>query len=743
MRSLIRLRWRQDRLPVLLYLVAFIVMTYPFVIHMRDSLPIPNSDTYESLSKYWSLRQALIQGRDLDHNNLLFHPRGLDVTLQPQRWSAFPLWTTLYTLFGDPFAFNLTSAFGILFKAYGMYLLGMHLFQKRIPAWVCGAFYAFGAPALTLSLRDLSTGATEWIPWFMLAFVCGIKRLQKGDDARSTSLIMLAAGVFFALNIYMNLKIAIFAILLGGGYALWSVFACRLWARRQFWLVMAAFAFTASATSAPLMLRTLRSNVYGYAIDRPVRTDAGGAMDLLNFVKADHDRPLNYRLVIAALSGDQLEVRCLCKGMSHVGVVGIVFALMGAVAIWRFQRKEAIWIVLTALAFALSLGVVFFVNGQPLDIYWTPYRLLQDNFFFRALWHPFRMVFVFLFPFSILVGYGLNSRLRTLRLDRRETVMLTTSVVMLLYGTSIFPIEMSPAQPPAYVSALATRPEGAVIDLPFGRHAAKYYMSLQRFHGRPIVEGMLPRTPPEAYDYIESNVVLRALQVNSIGEDSPRPDAAEWRDDLEALKRDGFRYVVLHREIPIATSHSIWLSGKVESIFVFPPPIYQDENEIVYDLMMPNGSFNLGYKDGYTDLPASDGQRIEVGEDFIMHAWSLLGSHDARPCQSVTIESWWELLDYNATPHMLTLILSEADGNGQVAIGEKVPADKFTTEWETGVFYHDRLSLEIPCSLASGKYLLLLGMKESMSGEPLAIRNADGATVGTLFYLTTITVDAI
>lgn len=261
MSSLISRRWRQRLLPLLLYLIAFVVMSYPFVFHMRDSLPIPNSDTYEILAKTWSLRQALSHGRDPDHNPLLFHPNGLDVTLQPQRWSSFPLWTSLFTLFGDPFAYNLTAAFGILFKAYGMYLLGRRLFQARIPAWVCGAFYAFAAPILTLALRNPDTGASEWIPWLMLALTCAIERLRNGSEFRLTGIIMVVAGICFSFNVYMHLRIGIFAMLLGGGYIVWSAFVYRLWARRQFWLAMAVFAVTASATSAPLLLRTLRSNV--------------------------------------------------------------------------------------------------------------------------------------------------------------------------------------------------------------------------------------------------------------------------------------------------------------------------------------------------------------------------------------------------------------------------------------------------------------------------------------------------
>ncbi len=170
MRSLIRHRWQQDRLPLLLYLLTFFVMTYPFVLQMHDSLPIHNSDTHEILAKNWSLREVLIHGKELDHSELLFYPNGLDITLQPQRWSAFPFWTALYTAFGDPLAYNLVLLFGILFKAYGMYLFGLFLFRSRITAWVSGAFYSFAAPILAMALRNPDTGATELIPWFVLFF---------------------------------------------------------------------------------------------------------------------------------------------------------------------------------------------------------------------------------------------------------------------------------------------------------------------------------------------------------------------------------------------------------------------------------------------------------------------------------------------------------------------------------------------------------------------------------------------
>ena len=735
MLQVLRERWRQDRVPLLLYLIAFVAMTYPFVLRMHDSLPIHNSDTHEILSKNWSLREALIHGKDLDHSELLFHPNGLDISLQPQRFTTFPIWTALYTLFGDPLAYNLVSLFGTIFKAYGMYLLGLVLFRARIPAWVTGAFYAFSAPILAMALRNPDTGATEFIPWFMLSLIYGFDSLRAGKGLRTTGNIMLIAGLCFSFNMYMHLRIAIFAMLLGGGYIAWSALACRLWAQRRFWAAMLVFALSAAITSAPLLIRVLRSDEYDYAIDRPVRADSGGSTDLLSFFKADLERPLDYRQSIASLSGDQLEIGCMCRGISHVGIVGVAFALMGAIYILRFQRKEAIWIVLTVLSVLLSLGVVFYANNKPLDIYWTPYRLLQDNFFLRALWHPFRMIVVLLFPFSVLVGYGLHSRLRTVKLDRRGSFFLAIAVIMLLYGTSISPIPMSAAPRPAYLSTLKKLPEGAVIDLPMGRHPSKYYMSLQRIHGRPIVEGMLPRTPPDAYDYIDSNMLLSMLRN---GPTATEPTESDWRAALDALQRDGFRYLVFHRRAPVAYMDIRTLPSWIAKDFAMPPHVYEDENNSIYDITLWDGPFPVSKSGGYTGLPEGDDLNIAVGDKFRLHTWSLLDSVDVQPCQSVTVESWWQSTQWDPTSHLLTLILSEEDGDGQVAISYKRPADKLTSDWTRGVYYRDRVTLEIPCTIASGSYVLLLGMRDGETHEQLPLRSSDGHAIGSLFYLTTV-----
>ncbi|MDE2638601.1 MAG: hypothetical protein OXI30_19710 [Chloroflexota bacterium] len=742
----VRRRWRQDRVPLLLYIITFIVMTYPFVFRMHDSLPLHNRDTFEILAKGWSLREALLHGRNLDHSQLLFYPDGLDITLQPQRWTAFPLWTALYTVVGDPLAYNLVSLFGILLKAYGMYLLGLRLFRRRIPAWVCGAFYSLSAPGLAMALRNPDTGATEWIPWLILALMDGLDRARSEQDSGKSNIVMALAGLCFAANVYMHLRIGIFAMLLAGGYIVWRLIAGRLWAQRRFWLAMATFALTAFAASSPLLFRTLSSDLYGFAIDRSVITAAHGNVDLLNYISADRDWPANFRQIIASFSGDQLDFSCPCSGVSHVGVVAIAFAVMGAVYILRFRREEAVWIILSILAFLLSLGVVIYVNGEALNIYWTPYRLLKDNFFFRALWHPFRMIHVFLFPISILVGYGLHARLRTVQPGRRGSIALAASIVMLLYGTSLAPIDMCLYPRPAYISALANLPEGAVIDLPMGSTPSTYYMTLQRLHGRPIVEGMLPRTPRQAYDYIGSNAVLRLFRssTSSTNRRLESVEESEWREALRYLLRDGFRYLILHREVLLSSSNVLSLPGRFTDtgVFVFPTPVYQDNDNSIIDLAEWDGPFPVSAAGAYTTYPNTGDLNISVGDSFKLHSWSILDSSDPAPCKKVTVESWWKLVGENPGHNALELILAEEDGDGQIAISKQLPASLHTSEWQMGYAYRDVSQLEIPCDISGGRYILLLGLINSVTWESNQFRYPDGSAIGTHYYLTTLNVQA-
>ena len=389
--------------------------------------------------------------------------------------------------------------------------------------------------------------------------------------------------------------------------------------------------------------------------------------------------------------------------------------------------------------FSLGVNASISIAEYVELIYWTPYRLAQDVNFFRIIKYPFRMILIFLFAFSVLIGFGLHYKLLTTDQSARQRILMMVSIVMLFFGASIFPIPLRAAPRPQYVSALENLPEGAIIDVPMGRQPSKYYMSVQRFHRRPIVEGMIARTPDDTYDYAMSNLVLAVLHPELFSESLLESTHNEWLNAIRDLERDGFRYLVFHRRVPTAYSKFTFLPEWINTHVIMPEPVYEDDTVTIYDIATWVGPFPTS-RDGfsYTDFPGNSDLDLRVGDSIRLLNWSLLDANDVEPCQLVRIESWWQLMTEDDTPYTLKLVLASELADRQLAISNKVPADIFTTEWRTNKYYRDTTALEIPCELGTGQYPLLLGMKESMTGESLEISYPDGNTIGTLYYLTTL-----
>ncbi|MXX84676.1 MAG: hypothetical protein F4Y70_14625 [Chloroflexi bacterium] len=550
--------WRRDRLPLLLLLLAFLVMTYPFAQAMNHTLPGGEVDTHTALWQNWWLREALLQGLDINHSQLLFHPTGLDVSLQPRRWTSFPVWMLLYSLFGDPLAFNLTASLGILFKAYGMYLVGLLLFKRRLPALVAGAYFAFNSYSLRVALEQPNTGATEWIPWFMLFFILVLFRLLAGAGWRDVLPLMLGAGICFSLNLYMNLKIGILAMLLGGGFALLYLGATGLWRSRDCWLVLILFSLTALVICAPLLLPVLADDDFAAAVARPV------------------------------LTKNQFDI---FWQWWTAGLVSLGLALLGMVYIVRWRREAWIWLILALVFNLLSMGLIIHFRGEPLPIYWTPYRLVADNFFFRTLNYPARVYAIFVFAYALIIGFGFLMLCNWLGERRWVPLALALLAGLILYDTRMFPVTLRAEMQSDYVAALDELQPGALIDVPFSRQTSKYYMSLQRHHLRPIVEGMTARMPPDAYKYIAAHPVLAPFRYSRylIEGDPPKIEltAAQWQAGLDNLVVDGFRYLVLHYYLPSRlTLYSIEKPADwVITLFAGQPTVYQDDEVAIYDLL--------------------------------------------------------------------------------------------------------------------------------------------------------------
>ncbi len=117
--------------------------------------------------------------------------------------------------------------------------------------------------------------------------------------------------------------------------------------------------------------------------------------------------------------------------------------------------------------------------------------------------------------------------------------------------------------------------------------------------------------------------------------------------------------------------------------------------------------------------------------DFTIENWQLLNDNQVQPCQTITLESWWQSQTIPDQNYNITVALANADGNG-VTQSDGAPSDILTGLWQAEQLYVDERQLTIPCDLAPGDYNLVLGM--------YALDNPD-QRLGETVYLTTLIVE--
>lgn len=571
---------RYDGIVILLYLLTLSVMSYPLIFKLGEIIPLHNPDTYTAMWQNWWLQQVITKGFDLNHTPFLFYPDGLDVTLQPRRWTSYPLWAVYNSLFGEPTAYNLTILTQSMIKAYVMYRFILLFVPDRPSAWVGGAFFAFSARILASGIQQPNTGSLEFIPIFMIFFVLALRRVDSDDDLRTVIGWMSIAGIMFSANIYMNLKIGIFAMLVGGLYVAWVFIVQRLWRKRTFWIGMIWFALVSGLLSAPILIPALTYENLDSAINQFV-PDNG--MDILSYLKPDLKQPMFYNQLIASFNGETLNQQ-VTRAFGHIGFASIILASIGTFIVLRKHRQQFIWVLMAFIFFGLSLGARVQFNMQEIEGLWTPYQALIDNPIFVALREPYRFQVLFIFAQAVLIAYAIHALMQAVTNQRVMRILIVILSVFMMYETSIFPIPYRSATVSSAYDYVIEHHQGPIISMPMGRQPAKYAMYNQIFHGQPIAEGMIARMPEDAYDYIEDNLLLRDMaSINDITQASDDL-LANWNTAIDDLLDKNFRYVVVHRLENTGTWLIATYDYQERMFFMEIDPVYETETAVVYDL---------------------------------------------------------------------------------------------------------------------------------------------------------------
>lgn len=576
---------RHHLLPLLLYILIALVMTYPLVRHFATGLAGNGFDAWQNLWNFWWTREALAGGRDPYWMPLVYAPYGAPLYLHTLNLFNGLVSLPVQLLFGLVAAYNATVILSFVLAAYFASLLVARVSGSRPAGFVGGVIYGFGAYGLShFFYGQTNLLASEWLPAYILCLLAAT-----GATGRRRTLLVGVGALALALLMLCDWQYVVFAALFTAVYAGYRAAAWRSSAPP---LVAAAIGLLWLPLAAPVLLPTLGAIRGGF---NDLASDAFVAQysaDLLSLVL-----PSPRQWWWRALAGEDGGSARTYDRAASLGFLPLALAAWG---VWRGRRRAIFWVVVALLFGLLALGPTLRIAGQTAigggD--WTvplPYRLLRQLPALNIARVPSRFALVVTLCLAALAGLGIAGPAPTLRraqdtggLARRfpaprgpraRLVLPALLVVALLAEQFAAPFAVEPAGvPPAYGWLARSGELGAILELPFSRKNPEG-LFYQTAHRRPLVGGYLSRDLPYP--------LLDLPPFPDLANRPARPDIVADPPGLEAraLAFAGVRWVVVFLDdarldrSPLAD----FLARHVE-----PEPVYRDARFAIYRPRAPD-----------------------------------------------------------------------------------------------------------------------------------------------------------
>ncbi len=673
------------------YCVLTLAMTWPLITRMSTHLAGDDVDVWINPWATWWTRQALNKGLNLYYTDYLFYPQGVSLVFHSFSHVNTALALALEPLVGVIAAQNVTTLLAYALSGFSMYLLVKELFQNRAASFVAGVVFAFSPYHVDQALHPVII-STQWMPLFLLFFI----RVLKGGGVKDA----IAAVAFLLLTALTSWHLFLFTVILASVYG--SGKAVIAWRNRNRFVTRSLIVFAVLATVAllPLMWPMLREwfgspSSYGAA---PVGEKRSQSLDLLAFFVPTCRHPFWGHLT------NSIQLRTLARERSvFLGFCAIAVAVYGLV---RRARPVMLWILTGLVFWGLSLGAYPRLWGTRLIMLPWSIPLTQ---LFRAS-HRFHIVTTL--AFAVLVGWGWKVAWETWSKKwGRPCLSIATVLVsaLILFEYLSVPISTLSVQISPFVEGMgADSGDYAVIDLPLGRKFGRYYMFQQTFHGKRLVEGVVSRTPTEAYTFIRGDALWAELLEN----DDIDVTLRDVSRHLAYLSENNVRYVIVHRDFLPKEQLARWRD------YFTIAPLYEDDSIVVYSTRPEIGrdlklAYDLGAGVGLIRASVAPVEITQGGGLFINLRW---GS-SAAPGRDLSV---------------CLALVNEAGETSQETCWD--PVDGWpTSEWPAGAVGLGEYVLQVDPHLPGGEYTLAARLIETEARQG----------VGKAVTLETITVEGL
>jgi hypothetical protein len=500
-------------IPVAMYLVIFVLVTYPLVLKFSTQFFTDDKDGLVMIWNIWWTNTAITQLHQSPwHTSYLYHPYG--VTLLPHTLCPFNgfLATVLLPFLTLKQTYNFIVVFTFVVGGLTTFWLSFYIVRSYWPSIAAGFIFSFSNYHFAHASGHLNLASSEWIPLFVLCWYILMKN-------PSVPVALAAAAALFAVTL-CDYYYFFYSVVIAIAILFWRA------AQREhlFFLTkkcvvsFAMFGLAALASSGVIMFKLLRL---------VNSTPLHGAHDPSEF-SVDLLSPFIY--------GPCLRFSHLTEGFwtrlpgttSETGVY-MGLSVLGLIVYAWFRRRKMetgsyrLWYALLIFFLLNSLGPTLQIWGKQVPFELMPYRLLE--FFIPWLelsGMPSRMMVIVMLCAGVISAMALDLFLRS---SARSRIVAVVLLAMLFVEFLPHRMKTFDGEIPQWVRVLRELPgnEG-VVDARGQPYSAMYY---QTVHNKPIWGGFVARIP------------------QSLMRDNERINRCVAEKDGEKLRDDyGFRYAV-------------------------------------------------------------------------------------------------------------------------------------------------------------------------------------------------------
>jgi hypothetical protein len=502
-------------LPLLYFSVMTLVMTWPLVLHMTDSVVGQIGDNVYFVWMLAWFKRALFE---LHVSPItiprLNYPEGWSLAYTEIAPSELALGFPASLIWGPVLGYNVALLLTFVLSGYLMYVWVHDLTKNVAAGLVAGTIFAFLPFRMAHFLAGhLNVAGTMWFPVFFM----GLTDMLFGDRPRR-GVILAGLGLgLIALTTMYYLYMTLVVVAFGGGIY-FVLFDRRGLLSRVMWKRAAGFTLIAAPLVILGMLPFISLASQGGFPSRSVESVATGSASVSDFFLPSTDHFIWGSWISQSFDRDHW-----IEGTLYLGAVAFPLAVLGAYQLKgdrRYRNKILFLALVSAIAFVLALGTNLFwlekivrvpIPGFLSGILHRDSMSIRLPGYYMFLYFPLysrmrtfkRFAIFVLMSVSLLAGLGvswLNGRLQA-SLRTPSALALLALVFLDFYPGPYTSFARIQARPVDYW--LASQPDdGAVAQFPFYEEEDQDQVYDTLIHGKPFLGGFFNAFPPPQYTRI-------------------------------------------------------------------------------------------------------------------------------------------------------------------------------------------------------------------------------------------------